>query len=50
MGVLTSDLLAAEQRLDAITAKEVAAATRALATKSLPPLTRLQEADWRKKP
>ena len=49
MGVLTSDLLAAEKKLDAVTAGEVAAVNKALTAKSLPPLTRLEESAWRRK-
>jgi hypothetical protein len=49
MGVLTSDLLAAEKKLDAVTAGEVAAVNKALAAKSQAPLTRPEEAAWRKK-
>jgi hypothetical protein len=49
MGVLTSDLLAAEKTLDAVTAGEVAAVNKALAAKSATPLTRLEESAWRKK-
>ena len=49
MGVLTSDLLAAEKKLDTAAAGEVAAVNKALTAKSLPALTRLEEAAWRKK-
>jgi hypothetical protein len=49
MGVLTSDLLGAEKKLDTAVAGEVAAVNKLLSARSLAPLTRIEESAWRKK-